>query len=100
MSFWSKIKKLFRWLPFLWKVDDGSYISLYMVIAQQLMDMQLEIGKFSDIYIKGIEYLEQIQEALLSCGMIIAEDTDSETIEKAKNRVLAILKEYSTEWWI
>ncbi len=58
----SKIKKIFHWIPFLWKLDDGSYESLYKVNIEQMIDIQKEIGKFVDVYQEGFSYCLQMEE--------------------------------------
>lgn len=99
MSFFSRIKKIFSWIPFLWKLDDGSYISLYEVMVRQMSDMQKEILKYSDIYLDGIDYCFQLEEVKNNLEMAI-EEQDYEMASKAKDRALEIIKQYSTEWWI
>lgn len=99
MSFWSKLRKIFSWIPFLWKMDDGSYISLYMINIKQMNDMQGEILKFSDVYSNGVDFCLQIEEAkknlALSC-----DERDFKISKRYTDRAFEIIKQNSMDWWI
>ncbi len=99
MSFFRKIKKIFSWIPFLWKLDDGSYISLYQVNIKQMCDIQMEILKFSDICPQGIEFSFQMEECKKNFHEAIIEQ-DEQTAKKYADRAFEIAKQNSMEWWI
>lgn len=99
MSFFRKIKKIFSWIPFLWKLDDGSYISLYQVNIRQMLDLQMEILKFSDIFPQGIDFSLQIEECKRNLYEAIKEN-DAELAQKYVDRAFEIAKQNSMEWWI
>lgn len=95
----SKIKKIFHWIPFLWKLDDGSYESLYRVNIEQMIDIQKEIGKFVDVYQEGFSYCLQIEEVKKNLFLAMQEP-DIEIAKRYVQRAFEIMKQESLEWWI
>lgn len=99
MSFWSKIKKILCWIPFLWKMDDGSWTSLYYINIKQMNDMQVEILKYSDLFPDGVDFCFQIEEARNNLKHAI-EEKDIEIAERHSNRAFEIIKQNSMNWYI
>lgn len=99
MSFFSKIKKIFSWIPFLWKLDDGSYISLYQVNSKQINDIQTEILKFSDIFEGGIDFCFEMEECKRNLNGAITEP-DINVTQRYVDRAFEIMKQKSMDWWI
>ena len=99
ITFFKKIKKIFHWIPVLWKVDDDSYISLYQVNIEQLTDMQKRMEKFSDISEEGMDYYLEMEEVKKNL-FLATKETDSETAERYIQRAFKILNKYSLEWWL
>lgn len=98
-TFFRKIKKIFHWIPFLWKLDDGSYESLYEVNIKQMTDMQEEFGKFIDVYQDGLSYYLQMEE--VKKNLFLAEkEPDIEIAKRYVQRAFEIMKQESLEWWI
>lgn len=97
--FIDKIKKIFHWIPFLWKLDDGSYESLYQVNIKQMTDMEKEFDKFSDVYLKGLDYLMQMEE--VKSNLILAmNEPNIEIAKRYIQRAFEIMAQESLEWWI
>ena len=115
-TFFRKIKKIFHWIPFLWKLDDGSYESLYKVNIEQMIDIQKEIEKFVDVYQEGFSYCLQMEEVKKNLFLAMQEpiiETDYSwfrpsisTIEDKSgfqgeaSRKYDKNKQESLEWWI
>lgn len=99
MSFLSRIKKIFSWIKFLWKIDDGSYISLYFVIVKQLNDMQTEFMKYADMFPTAIDFCLQAEEVKNNLKLAISSN-EAEKTKMLCGRALNIIKEYSYDWWI
>ena len=93
------IKKIFRWIPFLWKLDDGSYESLYLVNMKQMDDMEREFLKFSDVYKAGIDFCFQMEEVRIYLEKAL-EEKDLEMAQRYVNRAFEVIKQESMEWWI
>ena len=94
-----KIKKIFRWMPFLWKLDDGSYESLYLVNMKQMDDMEREFLKFWDVYKAGIDFCFQMEEVRIYLEKAL-EEKDLEMAQRYVNRAFEVIKQESMEWWI
>ena len=99
MSFFEKLRKVFSWIPFLWKMDNGSYISLYQTMIKQMTDMQDEIVRFGILYKGAYDFCLQIEECKNNLQRAI-EETDEETAQRYIDRGCEIMKQYSMEWWI
>lgn len=99
MIHFRKIRKLFRWVPIIWKLDDCDYCSLYTVIYSQLVDMQNEILKYYDIYPEGIKWALQMEEAKKYLLLALSEKNIKEA-QKHIDRAFEIQKKYSQNWWV
>lgn len=95
----SKIKKIFHWVPFLWRLDDGSYESLYEVNIKQMTDMKNEFEKFSDVFPKGNDYFMQMEEVKLNLFLAMHEP-NIEVAKRYVQRAFEIMAQESLEWWI
>lgn len=99
MKIFSKLKKIFSWIPVLWNLDDGSYISLYQVNMKQITDIQTEILKFSDIFVEGIDLCFEMEECKRNLKGAIVEPSFDIT-KRYVDRAFEIIKQSSTNWWI
>ena len=98
-NFFKKIKKSFHWIKILWKVDDGSFDSLYEINIKQLEDMQNEFLKFASINEEYMEILLEMEEVKKNLFLAMKEK-DEEVAKRYEQRAFEIMKQKSLEWWI
>lgn len=97
--FFNKIKKILHWIPFLWKIDDGSFESLYEMNIKQMTDMQKEFEKYMITCEDYYDCSLQMEETKKNLFLAIKEP-DIEVAERYTQRAFEIMKQNSLEWWI